>query len=218
MFHLDTASNYPGKKLSEYSTDCSDAVSLALDTWNVSRVTDNATVRHGYVNDNKSLSMLWTTTFQRGAGSSSSSVNLEDQLRDLFHSQNLKKHALMWDNTFHDCHLLDTFNSDDDELFQPPLLVHWQFNAAPLASREMVKKNGFCILFLFRHPTVHIHLFLIWKRRKENDLTHLTSVFVQSSPLLFPGIRCCHNTRAPIKKRTSILDKENNICLRISKR
>ena len=176
MFNLDTASNYPGKKLSEYSTDCSDAVSLALETWNVSRVTDNATIRHGYVNDNKSLSMLWTTTFQREAGSSSS-VDLEDQLRDLFHSQNLKKHALMWDNTFHDCRLLGTFNSDDDELFQPPLLVHWQFNAAPLASREMVQKN----LFLF-----FSYLKLEEKKRKKKDLTHLFPLFFVRFLLSFP--------------------------------
>ena len=46
---------------------------------------------------------------------------------------------MQWDNTFHDCTVLGTLpNTEKTGLSTDPLLVHWQFNAAPLSGRDML--------------------------------------------------------------------------------
>ena len=134
---LDDASNAPSSTLTDYCTNCSAAVTMALNDWPVVRKTDNAMISHGFVENNKLMSMLWTTTI------SNPTSNLLEKFAELFAGQHddLKKHALKWDATFHDAELIGTI--DDPEiaglgLASSPLLVHWQFNALPLAGREMV--------------------------------------------------------------------------------
>ena len=134
---LDTASNAPSTTLSSYCTKCSNAVTKALTDWKPIRETANAQISHGYIEDNTLISMLWTTTYVNPPS------NLIQHLKDLFIGDNetLKKHALEWDATFHDAELLGKITDvavAGQGLTTAPLLIHWQFNATPLAGRDMV--------------------------------------------------------------------------------
>jgi hypothetical protein len=131
---LDAEANFPNHTLVEYCTACSNAVDTALATFQTASNTAHATVAHGFVDDNRLLSMFWTTTFQ------APDPQLLPHLHSLFHSKDLKTHALQWDNTFHDCAVLGTLpnTGNTGDLSTDPLLVHWQFNAAPLSGRDML--------------------------------------------------------------------------------
>ena len=128
---LDGASNFPNKTLEEYCVACSTACDTALAEWDTVRETPTSSVSHGFVHDNALISMFWTTTFPNPP------PQLLHHLDDLFNGENLKKHAMEWDATFHDCTVLGKIHSNTIDT-TPSLLVHWQFNAAPLAGRDMV--------------------------------------------------------------------------------
>ena len=136
IIQLDDASRSPSKTLSEYCKNCSNAVTNALNEFPVVQKTANCKISHGFVKENALISMLWTTTFENPPN------NLLDIFEELFggDGENLKKHALEWDNTFHNAELIGKIDSTiaGDDLKMPPLLVQWQFNASPLAGREMV--------------------------------------------------------------------------------
>jgi hypothetical protein len=131
MMILDDDSNFSRKSLSEYCTSCSNAVDTALNEWEVVRKTSNAKISHGFINANNLISLLWTQHF------TSPPDNLIKKLESLFLSSDLKKHALEWDASFHDCKILGTLKNEPG-LASDPLLVQWQFNASPLAGRYMV--------------------------------------------------------------------------------
>mmetsp|Transcript_22922 Transcript_22922/g.48327 ORF Transcript_22922/g.48327 Transcript_22922/m.48327 type:complete len:276 (-) Transcript_22922:216-1043(-) len=143
---LDDKAKFPSTNASieEYAQACSDAVDEALAEWPVVETTENATVSTGFIGDNKLRSTLWTQSFdvvkeQNADGSDGSLLVLEDllpNLKDIFWNDDVGKHAKEWDATFAGASLVGKLSetSDDDTT----ILVHWKFDASPLAGRDML--------------------------------------------------------------------------------
>ena len=142
-FILDDKSKFPGtnQSIAEYARACSHAIDEALKEWPIAETTKNAKVSTGFVGDNELLSTLWTQSFEvvgtedkdNSIGNSSSLEDLLSNLKDLFLSDDLGKHAKEWDATFAGANILGKLSENGDTI-----LVHWKFNASPLKGRDML--------------------------------------------------------------------------------
>lgn len=132
---LDETTGFGLKTIEDYARACSEAADEALEEWPVAQTTKNGEVSTGFIGDNQLRSTLWTQSFRVDSTTTADGPSQDDLLEVLDEvfaaSENLTKHAPGWDNTFSGGRILKQLSDTDG-------LVHWKFDAAPLAGRDML--------------------------------------------------------------------------------
>ena len=143
---LDDKARFPGTtnpSIDDYARACSKAVDEALEKWPVAQTTENATVSTGFLGDKKFRSTLWTQSFDVSTreedNGTPSLEELLSNLQDIFSSDDLEKHAKEWDTTFAGARIVEKLSKNENgNVNDDTILVHWKFNASPLAGRDML--------------------------------------------------------------------------------
>jgi hypothetical protein len=79
------------------------------------------------------ISMMWVQEFEE-----ESDGLVSHALTSMFNSEDIAVHATKWDATFKGADILKDFGDGLSKESPSTRLVHWRFNASPLAGRELV--------------------------------------------------------------------------------